>query len=144
MQAINRSLSSFAPFGPTIIRVVIGALFVLHGIDKFSGGIGGVEGFFAENGVPAAGFTAPLTAVLEIVLGAALIAGLFTRVAALALAGVVVGAIIFVKADGGILGSAELDLAYLAGLVGVALLGPGRLSVDETLDTESRATLVAA
>ena len=58
MQALNRSLSSFAPFGPTIIRVVIGALFVLHGVDKFSGGISGVEGFFAANGVPAAGFTA--------------------------------------------------------------------------------------
>jgi len=144
MQTINRSLSSFAPFGPTVMRVIIGALFLLHGIDKFNNGISGVEGFFADNGVPAAALTAPLTAGLEVVLGAALIAGLFTRVAALVLAAVMIGAIVFVKADAGILGGAELDLAYLAGLTGVALIGPGRFSLDEALNTEASLALAPA
>ncbi len=144
MNSLNKSLANFAPYGPTVIRVIIGALFVLHGIDKFSGGISGVEGFFAENGVPAAGLSAPLTAVLEIVLGATLIAGFFTRVSALVLTVVIAGAIVFVKADGGILGSAELDLAYIAGLLGVALLGPGKLSVDEAIKTDTSTNLVAA
>ena len=144
MNSLNKSLASFAPYGPTIIRVVIGALFVLHGIDKFNGGLSGVEGFFAENGVPAAGLTAPLSAFLEVILGTALIAGFFTRVSALIMTGFIAAAIIFIKADGGILGSAELELAYIAGLLGVALLGPGKLSVDEAIKADTSTNLVAA
>lgn len=136
MRAFNRALGRFASFGPLIIRVVLGGLFILHGVDKFRDGISGVEEFFASNGVPAASLTAPVTAVLEIVLGAALILGLFTRVAAAVMALVLVGAIVWVKADGGILGSSELDLAYISGLAALVLLGPGRLSVDEVLQQD--------
>lgn len=136
MKALNRTLGRYASFGPVMIRVVLGGLFLLHGIDKFQGGISGVESFFASSGVPAAALAAPLTAVAEVVFGIALIIGLYTRISALVLSVVIVGAIIFVKADAGILGSSELDLAYLAGLVGLIVLGPGRLSVDEVLDTD--------
>lgn len=133
MRSFNRALGRFASFGPVIIRVVLGALFVLHGIDKFNTGISNVEGFFASNGVPLAGLTAPVTAVVEIVVGAALVIGLFTRLSALILAAVLGGAILWVKAPE-ILGSSELDLAYIAGLLAVALVGPGRFSVDEAID----------
>lgn len=136
MRAFNRSLGRFASFGPVIIRIMLGGLFLLHGIDKFRGGLSGVEAFFDSSGVPAAALTAPLTAVAEVVLGIALILGLFTRLAAAALSLIMIGAIVWVKADGGILGSAELDLAYLGGLLGLVLLGPGRLSVDEALHTD--------
>ncbi len=129
MKNINRLLQNFAPLGPVVLRVVLGGLFVLHGLDKFSTGVGNVEGFFASNGVPLPELAAPLVAVAEVVLGVALIVGLATRLAALGLALVVAGAIIWVKNDA-ILGSAELDLAYLAGLLAVALIGPGPLSVD--------------
>ena len=135
MKSFNRSLGRFPSTAPLIIRVVLGGLFVLHGIDKFNTGLSNVEGFFASNGVPLASATAPLTAVLEIVLGAALIFGIFTRLAALVLAGLLVGAIIWVKAPE-ILGGAELDLAYIAGLAGIVFLGPGRYSLDEVLNTD--------
>ncbi len=135
MKAFNRALGKFASFGPLVIRVVLGGLFLLHGIDKFNVGISNVEGFFAENGVPAAALAAPVTAVLEIVLGIALIVGLFTRISALVLSAVLAGAILWVKAPD-ILGSSELDLAYISGLVGLALLGPGRFSVDDALDAD--------
>ncbi len=136
MRDLNRSLGRFASFGPFVIRVMLGGLFLLHGIDKFRGGLDGVESFFASNGVPAAALSAPLAAVAEVVLGTALILGVFTRLAAVALALFLVGAISWIKADGGILGSSELDLAYIAGLLGLVLLGPGRLSVDEALDND--------
>lgn len=136
MRDLNRSLGRFASFGPCVIRVVLGGLFLLHGIDKFRGGLSGVEDFFASNGVPAAALLAPAAAIAEVALGVALIVGAFTRLAAVGLAILIIGAITFVKADGGILGSSELDLAYLAGLLGLVLLGPGRLSVDEALDTD--------
>ncbi len=136
MKALNRSLGRFASFGPVVIRVVLGGLFLLHGIDKFRGGLSGVETFFADAGVPAAALAAPATAVAEVVLGVALFVGVFTRVVAAALSVLLIGAIFWVKADGGILGSSELDLAYLAGLVGVILLGPGRFSVDEAMNAD--------
>lgn len=144
MKTLNKSLAHLAPFAPTIMRVIIGALFVLHGIDKFNTGLDNVAGFFSDNGVPAAALSAQVTAFLEVILGAALIAGLFTRVTALVLTGLLFGAIIFVKAEGGILGSAETDLAYIAALLGVVFLGPGKLSVDEVINAETPRDLVPA
>ena len=137
IQQVGSALTRWSELAPLAIRVVIGGLFVLHGIDKFDTGLANVEGFFASSGVPAAGLSAPLVAVLEIVLGAALVAGIATRLAAIVLAVILVGAVIFVKAEGGIIGSAETDLAYLAGLVALTLIGPGRLSADSALGFEA-------
>jgi hypothetical protein len=88
MQSLHQlysTLNRIRPAAPLVLRVVIGALFVWHGIDKFDAGLTMVEGMFRTWGVPAPGFTAPLTAVLEIIAGAALIVGLLTRLAAIAL-----------------------------------------------------------
>jgi putative oxidoreductase len=84
-------------------------------------------------GVPAPGLTAPLTAGVEIVAGILLVLGLGTRIAAMALSVVSIGALIYVKQDLGIISSqpmpgAELDLALLGGLIAVILLGPGTIS----------------
>ncbi|MDH5521855.1 MAG: DoxX family protein [Acidimicrobiia bacterium] len=136
MKTLNHALGRLGSYGPLIIRLILGVLFVLHGWDKFSDGLSNVEGFFDSNGVPAAALTAPLVAISEIVLGVALIAGLATRIAALLLAGIMVGAIIWVKNDA-ILGGAEQELAYLAGLIGLIFLGPGRLSADEVMGNDS-------
>ena len=136
MKTINQTLSRYSDFGPLVIRVILGTLFVLHGVDKFQNGIGGVEGMFCTWSVPAPAVTAPLVAGLEVVLGAALIFGLFTRLASLGLAVILVGAIIFAKADQGILGGAELDLAYLAGLVSLIVLGSGAVSLDKAAKFE--------
>ena len=123
------------PFTLLAVRIIVGGLFVYHGIDKLDAGISMVEGMFSSWGVPAPGFTAPLTAIIEIGAGLALIAGIGTRLAAMVLGAVLLGAIVFVKADIGIISSepmpgAELDLAYLAGLATLVAFGPGRLSAD--------------
>ncbi len=96
---------------------------------------------FRSWGAPAAGLAAPLTAVVEIAAGPALVAGLMARAAAFTLGLVMVGSLIYVKADLGIVSSgpmpgAELDLALLAGLAALAITGPGRISVDEQLGIE--------
>ena len=135
MKTLNHALGRLGSYGPLIIRLILGVLFVLHGWDKFDTGLSNVEGFFDSEGVPAAALTAPLTAIAEIVLGLALIAGFATRIAALLLAGIIVGAIIWVKNDA-ILGGAEQELAYLAGLIGLVFLGPGRLSADEIMGND--------
>lgn len=115
-----------------------GGLFLYHGIEKFRAGLSNVSNMFTDMGVPAPDVTAPLTAGIEVVAGALLIAGLFTRLSALSLAAVMAGAILTVKGSGPLLSGAggvgaELDLAYLVGLLAVALLGPGPLSADHRL-----------
>jgi putative oxidoreductase len=107
-----------------------------------------VEGAFRNWGVPAPGLTAPLTAIIEIVAGAALVLGVATRAAAMLLTAVLVGAIVYVKADLGVISSqpmpgAELDLSMIAGLVALVVLGPGRVSVDERIGLEPAARLSA-
>ena len=74
-------------WGLTILRVVIGLVFFVHGFQKlFVMGFGGVAGFLAPLGVPAAGLFAVIVTLVEFLGGLALILGLFTRVAALLLA----------------------------------------------------------
>lgn len=143
MHQLCSSLNRFRPAAPLVLRVVLGGLFIWHGIDKFDAGIDMVEDMFTMWGVPVPGLTAPLVAVIEIVAGLALVIGLGRRVAAMLLSVVMVGAIVYVKTDLGIISSgpmpgAELDLAFLAGLVALIVLGPGRLSIDDRVGIEPR------
>jgi putative oxidoreductase len=123
-------------WGALIIRVIAGLTFVIHGIDKFQMGLGNVAGFFGNLGLPA--FLAYLVAFLELVGGIALILGLGTRIFAVLLAIVMVGATLKVKLAIGFLSGAngagyELDLALLAMLVSLALTGSSLLSLDRVL-----------
>ena len=91
--------------------------------------------------------TAPLTAIIEIAAGTMLVFGVATRMAAMLLGLVMVGAIIYVKADLGIISSqpmpgAELDLAMLAGLVALIVTGPGAASVDERVGIEPKSVVI--
>lgn len=137
MQSINAAGDRLRPLVPVILRLTLGVIFFWHGVDKFDTGLSNVENAFDGWGIPAPGVTAPFSAVLEIVAGAALILGLATRAAAASLAGLIVGALVFVKLEDGLLGSAELDLALLAGLVSLVALGPGRLSVDHQVGLDT-------
>lgn len=70
-----------------------------------------------------------------------LVFGVATRMAAMLLGLVMLGAIVYVKADLGIISSdpmpgAELDLSMLAGLVALIFLGPGPISVDDKIGME--------
>lgn len=145
MHTLNQQLNRLRPLAPVVLRVVIGVIFLWHGINKFNSGIGAVGEMFTTLGVPLPETSALLSAVIEVVAGAALIVGLGTRVAALALSAVMVVALVFVKADLGLISSApmpgaELDLSLLAGLVAIVAFGPGPYSVDSTIGVESATT----
>lgn len=142
---VYATLNRLRPAAPLVLRVVIGALFIWHGIDKFDGGIDMVEGAFSSWGVPAPALTAPLTAAIELLAGVALVLGIGTRIAAMLLSVVMIGALIYVKQDLGVISSepmpgAELDLALLAGLVALVVIGPGRVSIDEQVGLEPAST----
>jgi putative oxidoreductase len=74
-------------WGPTILRVVVGLIFLAHGTQKLLGqGFGGVGDMMEGIGVPAPAVAAVALVLVELVGGAALVLGLFTRLLAVPLA----------------------------------------------------------
>jgi putative oxidoreductase len=100
----------------TFVRILLGALFIGHGIAKFQMGLGNAAGWFESIGLP--GFFAYAVAYLELIGGLALAVGLATRYISILYVLLMIGAIIIVKLPMGLLGNAqaagfELELAYM-------------------------------
>ena len=117
----------------TVLRVVLGVTFVLHGGQKlFVYGFDGVSGAFGGMNIFAPGITGPLTGLVEFFGGLALVFGLLTRFAGFGLAIVMLGAITFVHAANGFFAptGVEFPLALLGANVALALAGGGRFSLD--------------
>ena len=115
-----------------LLRVVVGAAFILHGMPKIQNPMG-----WAGDKYP--GFLQALAAGFEFGGGIALILGVFTPLVALGLAATMLVAIFHFHMPQGhrfvALGepSYELAAAYLACVLALLLLGPGRFSVDGCL-----------
>ena len=74
---MHRQLSAYEPQAYAVMRIVVGLLFVCHGLQKALGAFGGV------NGAPAPVFSLlGIAGWLEIVLGSMITLGLFTVAAA--------------------------------------------------------------
>lgn len=115
------------------LRIAIGGIFAAHGAQKlFVYGIEGVTGAFGGMGIPMPGLVGPLTGVVELLAGLALVVGLLTRLAGLGLSVVMLGAIGFVHINAGFWApnGVEFPLALLAGAATLALSGAGRFSLD--------------
>ena len=116
-----------------LLRVAAGAVFAAHGAQKvFVYGFAAVTGAFGGMGIPMPGVVGPLTAVVELVGGLALLIGLFTRLAGVGLAAVMLGAIVFVHLKAGFIaqGGAEFPVTLLACALALAVAGAGRFSLD--------------
>lgn len=146
-------LQPLAGVAPIVLRVVVGVVMFAHGLQKFQDGPAGFgEGMIGEMiGLPAPVFLGWVVTLTELVVGAALVLGAATRLAAVGVAIIMLGATFLVKLEGGLIAEGgagyELDLALLAGAVGVLLLGPGRPSVDHLIGveaTEPKATPVGS
>lgn len=142
-----------APAAPVIARLLVGTVMAAHGWQKLTEmtptGFG--EEMLGMLGVPAPVLFGWIVTLVELVGGIALILGALTRVAALLNAGVLVGALLLVKVDIGLIApmgaempGAELEFGLLAGLLAVALLGPGRPSVDHAFGIEAGTPTLAS
>lgn len=135
--------STLTTTGLVILRVVTGLIFMVHGWQKYSEfTIPGTQASFAGMGVPMASIAAPVVATLELAGGAALIVGFLTRVFAALLTLNMLGALVLVHAAAGFFvtnGGYEFVLMLGTAALGIALLGPGRFSLDHALFTRRTA-----
>lgn len=125
------------PYGPAVLRLVIGAIFVAHGAQKLfgiwgGGGIDGTTAFFTQLGLAPAMPLAILVGVVEFAGGLMLICGALTLVVSLALTVNMLVAIVKVHLANGFFlpGGYEFNLALIGALVSLMLTGPGALSID--------------
>ncbi|QED47781.1 DoxX family protein [Cytobacillus dafuensis] len=122
--------------GTLILRVFLGITFFIHGLVKFQGGIENIVGWFESIGLP--GFMAYGVALIELVGGIALVIGLGSRIVSALFALVMIGAILKVKLAVGFLGNGqmagyELDLAFLAISIFIAMNGSKLFALDQIL-----------
>ncbi|HEX6535257.1 MAG TPA: DoxX family protein [Gemmatimonadaceae bacterium] len=128
--------ASRVQLGIALLRLVLGVVFLAHGIQKlFVFGHGGVTAAFAQMGVPSPELMATLATAIELLCGIALIVGIVTRYAAVLLAIEMFLAIVFVKARGGFFlpNGAEYELTLCIALVALVLTGPGALALEHAL-----------
>lgn len=133
----NGEFTPLHGWGITVMRVVVGIVFLMHGGQKlFVWGFGGVAAFLGQVGVPAPMLAGVVITLIEFLGGLALLLGLFTRWIAIPLAIDMLVAIFAVHLRGGFFlpNGYEFALTLLAANVALALLGSGEASVDRLLD----------
>lgn len=122
------------PWGLTVLRVVTGLIFLIHGWQKITMfGLAGFTGFLTQLGVPAASLAAVVVIAVELLGGLALILGLGTRYVALPLAINILVALLTVHLPAGFFaseGGYEFVLLLLVACVALALSGGGALALD--------------
>lgn len=126
-------LNTWRDYAPLVLRLVTGLIFFLHGWQKIETGLPGITGFVGSLGFPLPAFFAVLLIAAELVGGAFLILGVFTRLSAKVLAVVSVIALVLVHLPNGFFAQAngyEFILLLLAACVSLALTGAGRFSLD--------------
>jgi putative oxidoreductase len=124
--------------GLTLLRLVIGAAFVMHGSQKlFEMGIPAVTGGFTQWHVPLPAVTGPLVTLLEFFGGVALLLGLLTRLVALGFVIEMLGAIFIVHIRQGFFPPTGFELPLLLCAAAAMLMfgGGGLGSVDALLAT---------
>jgi len=144
---ITRLVSTNAPSATVLVRLIVGAVFLTEGIQKFIYPAALGVGRFAKIGIPWPQFSAPFDGIFEIGCGLLLLAGLATRLAAIPLIIDMLVAIATTKIPmllksgfWAMAHEARTDWSMLLGSVFLLIVGAGAWSVD-ALVSNSKARL---
>ena len=125
-----------------LIRLMTGLVFFSEGIQKFLFASTLGVGRFVKIGLPIPEVLAPLTGATEIIFGAMVIVGLFTRISVIPLLIVILTAIFSTKIPillnngfWAVAHEARTDFSMLLGLLFLLISGGGRWSADRYLYT---------
>jgi len=157
MLSVQRILATRAPAAVLLIRLLVGAVFLSEGIQKFlfSGAVG--AGRFAKIGIPSPEVMGPFVGVVEIVCGTLILLGLLTRLAAIPLIINMLVAILTTKIPillghgfwgfslrqlpyygfWGIAHEARTDFSMLLGSLFLLIVGAGAWSIDMWLTSKA-------
>jgi putative oxidoreductase len=138
---IKAVFTTRAGYGLTIVRILVGIIFIAHGSQKLFGAFGGygLEGtgqYMASLGLTPGYLMALLSGSAEFFGGLGLVIGLLARPAAVVLALTLVVAIFSVHISHGLFmanNGYEFALALLGGVVAVLIEGAGKVSVDRAI-----------
>ncbi|NLY93855.1 MAG: DoxX family protein [Myxococcales bacterium] len=124
--------------GTALLRLTLGVNLLLHGISKLRHGIDGIMGMLSSNGLPT--FIGYGVYLGEVVAPVMLILGIYSRLAALTMAGNMVFALalahraeLFALNPQSGAWAVELPMLFLLGSLGVALLGPDRYTLGSRI-----------
>ena len=116
---------------PLVLRLAIGLLFIPTGLGKIQH-LDKVTAFFVDLHIPMPAFNATLVAWSEFLCGAAILFGLFTRLATIPLLVSMLVALLTAQKDK--IFSLDLfgleEFHYLVILIALAIIGPGAASLD--------------
>ncbi|GFM56466.1 DoxX family protein [Pseudomonas capsici] len=138
---IKSVLSTRAGYGLTVLRIIVGIIFIAHGSQKLFGAFGGygLEGtaqFMASQGLNPGYLMALLSGSVEFFGGLAVLIGLLARPAALGLSVLLLVAIFSVHIGNGLFmanNGYEFALALLGGSIAILIEGAGKLSADRAI-----------
>lgn len=133
-------------YGLIPLRIAIGIIFIAHGGQKLfpiwgGHGLGATIKMFGQMGMPA--ILTVLVALTEFFGGIGVLVGLLTRLAALGISFVMLGAIFMVHIGNGFFlnwfcqpgqgHGVEYNIALLSGAITLILLGAGKYSIDSII-----------
>jgi putative oxidoreductase len=138
---IKTVFSTRAGYGLTVVRMLVGIIFVAHGGQKLFGlfggyGLAGTAQYMESLGLTPGYVMASLAGGAEFFGGLALIIGLLARPAAVALIIMTLTAIFSVHIHNGLFmanNGFEFALALLGALIAILIEGPGKLSLDRAI-----------
>lgn len=128
--------SRTAPYASLLLRLALGILFLAHfSLKFFVFTPAGTAKFFASLGLP--GGLAYLTIAVELVGAIALILGIYSRIVAIVLIPILLGAIFTVHGPAGFFftnpnGGWEFPAFWIVGLLALALTGDGKYALKPT------------
>jgi putative oxidoreductase len=137
MSLFSKTTVTKAPAAVLLIRLMVGAVFLSEGVQKFLFPAVAGAGRFAKIGLPAPEFLAPIVGTFEIACGTLVLIGLFTRFALLPLLGIMAVAFFTTKLpillnDGfwKMAHEGRTDFSMTLGAIFLLIVGAGRWSLD--------------